>query len=414
MSEPIYCGLAFGSVSIGTQGEIRPCCGIIPENWGLPLIYKDDHIKIKINDSRLREVRRNLMDGVWHPACYSCRDNEKLGIASMRTVWNRSISQAPMTEFIDTDSVKFLDLSVGNKCNSKCMTCGPGSSTLWIEEDAYIFKKIQLDIKEDLTFDDALVSELAETFKNIEYISFIGGEPIIIDAHYNFLKYIVDKNLSQKININYVTNLTGLNEDLIEVWKKFKSVGACVSIDGYSDINDYIRYPIKFEKVEQNLRRYMDLINEAKFGITLSCTVSIFNYNYVSELLDFFANIVLEYRNKNPFFPKHKVAVYLNRVTNSPYFNLNILSEDYRKEGVIKINKLKDKFINYDLHESFVDSCELLESWGLEKQDDNKQLIQEAIYFINRSDSFRKRSILNYIPRLWFELEKLNVQNHKS
>ena len=96
MSEPLYCGLAFGSVSVGTQGELKPCCGIVPDNFPSNIIL-DDHIKVKINDEKLKEVRRDLINGVWHPACYNCKNAEESGGKSMRQIYNSTIPDAPYT-----------------------------------------------------------------------------------------------------------------------------------------------------------------------------------------------------------------------------------------------------------------------------------------------------------------------------
>lgn len=414
MSEPIYCGLAFGSMSMGLKGELRPCCGIVPEHFPDNSVLGNDHITQKVNHEKLRELRRDLINGVWHPACYSCRDNEARGSYSMRMIWNKTIDNAPMTEFMNPNDVKFLDLSVGNKCNSKCMTCGPGVSDFWIEEYAHINNTIPI-FQQSVVLTDDLVNELVDSFRNVEYINFIGGEPLMLDEHTQFLKFLVDKGLSKQITIGYVTNLTMISESLIELWGSFKNVGASISIDGHGKVNEYIRYPIKFAKVEQNLKRYMDLISENKFGMNLSATISIFNINEFADLLEFFLDMYIK-QKETVGIDSHKVAVFCNRVTIPKYYNLNILSTEYRSKGLEKIKKLKEKINSLDIEidRSFIESCTLVESWCREPQVELTDLPSIALYQIDKSDEYRNRSIKDYLPELYEELTRLDKQHNGS
>ena len=40
-----------------------------------------------------------------------------------------------------------------------------------------------------------------------------------------------------------------------EDWKKFKKVILVASIDGYKDINEYIRFPSKWSAIEKNINK---------------------------------------------------------------------------------------------------------------------------------------------------------------
>ena len=406
MSEPIYCGLALGSVSMGLKGELRPCCGIVPENFSDSNVLSSEHISIKINHEKLREVRRDLNNGIWHPACYSCRDNEAAGSYSMRTIWNRTISSAPLTEYMNPDDVKFLDISVGNKCNSKCMTCGPAASDFWVEENNYIHKNNYFISHKSVVLTDELSYDLVNIFKNVEYINFIGGEPLMLDEHSKFLEFLIEKGISKQITIGYVTNLTMISEPLIELWSKFKNVGASISIDGYGKVNEYIRYPIKFAKVEQNLQRYLDLISDKKFGMNLSATISIFNINEFADLIEFVADMIVKQQAVRGI-EIHKTGVFCNRVTSPEYFNLNLLSTEFRSKGLERVRRAKDRLQKLNLDKSFVESCNLIESWCLEPQVINPAAIDRAFNFINKSDLFRNRSIKDYLPDLYEELMRL-------
>ena len=126
VKKPIYCGLAFGSASINSFGEYIPCCNIRTDHWKM---YKDGHFDygvvgkdphIRINAQNLKQLRGQLIQGEWPKACLNCKEAEENNIASMRTIWNKSLGEElPMTTDIDANDIKYLDLTFGNKFNSK-------------------------------------------------------------------------------------------------------------------------------------------------------------------------------------------------------------------------------------------------------------------------------------------------------
>ena len=64
---------------------------------------------------------------------------------------------------------------------------------------------------------------LDPVLKNIHTLQIIGGEPLVIKAHNDLLKYCVDKGYSENISILLSTNGTIIpSDDLVELWSKFK------------------------------------------------------------------------------------------------------------------------------------------------------------------------------------------------
>lgn len=412
--KPIFCSLAFGSASVNSYGEYIPCCSIRTSNWksckdsdpsSLELDPKD-----KINAENLREVRRTLMEGEWPSVCENCKIAEEAGVNSMRTIWNRGLEEynIPMNEFVDPNNIRYLDLTFSTKCNSKCMTCNPDLSDFWEEEHEFIWEN--KDFSENrICIKETTAKKLVDQFPNITRVNFVGGEPTISVEHIEFLNELIHKGTSKDITIGYVTNLTGINTDLIDIWNNFKEIGASVSIDGYGKVNEYIRYPIKWEKADLNLRRYLQLMvdkpNQYIFG--LSCTVSLFNAIQCVDLLEYWIDTIIEH-DLNP-----ASGIFLNRVSHPEFLTVNLLSAEYRQLGIDKANKLLEKIKIYnDTHEiqvseSSKESVELLVSWLLEPQIHDNEKLKKAKYFINQSDKFRKRHLGDYIPELWEELEKL-------
>lgn len=411
--EPIYCGLAFSGISLDLETEIKPCCGIINSHFKkIPIVSEN----LDINNLGITDIRNSLMNGEWHPACQLCENAEKIGVESMRTIWNKTLKDAELKVNIKPEDVKWLSISVGNKCNSKCMTCGPVLSDTWIDEHIIIYFEhlfdnpkntpeyiaLNYNFNSKLLLNDTNIVEISNNFKNLEYLSFIGGEPTIIHEHEKLLMLLIEKNQSQHINLSYVTNLTNINEGLINIWKNFKNMSASLSVDGYSKVNEYIRYPIKFEKTQENLLKYIDLSKSDRFSINISLTVSLFNINHVIDLLTYITDIILE---KN--IPHNKVVIYLNRVTHPTHLNLNLLSTEYRNKNIEKIKSFKEKINNLNVDNSLLEACNLIESWSKEPQIISSDLLSKALFLIRRSDIYRKRHIKDFIPDLWEELLRM-------
>lgn len=419
--KPIYCFLAFGSASINSDGEYIPCCGIRSNEFEYyttlsqpkslnPTFFELDPAK-RINANNLKSIRKKLINGEWPEACSNCKKSEDVGVNSMRTIWNRYITDSPMVEDVNPLDIKFLDLTFSTKCNSKCMTCCAGASDFWEEEWNTLYPDDKSRTYTRVSINETTASKLIRDFPNIIRVNLIGGEPTISDEHLAFLHKLVEEGKSKNIELGYVTNLTGLNDELIEVWKNFKNVGLSVSIDGYGKVNEYIRYPFKWSKTETNLRTFLSLCkqNPDKFGVGLSLTHSIFNAIQAPDLLDFWYEILKEYGLLT------KCGSFLNRVNDPTTMVVNHLSESYRQIGIEKVKRLLAKIEkdNLDIQQSTIDCIKLMDSLLNEPWSGEIDKIKELQTFIKGSDEFRKRSITDYIPELVDELNAL-VTNDTS
>lgn len=412
MSKSIYCGLAFGSVSMGNQGQLRPCCGMVPSKFNHTYETADTHIRYRINAKNLREVRKSLIDGIWPEVCGLCKSTESIGSESMRTIWNKTIPDAPLYEIVNPNDIKYLDISFGNKCNSKCMTCNPYCSDFWEDEYQHVTSTIKpfISIIPASTITEKTIHQFLDTFKGVEYINLLGGEPMMSDEHRMLLEQLVESKLSNNISLSYVSNLTVYDESLIDAWKHFKSVSASLSMDGVGVVNDYLRYPAKFDKIESNLKRYLDLTSVGDFGMTLSCTISILNFVRYPDLLDYYVSLLQNYDSR---FVENRMSIYLNYVNTPSYFTSSLLSVEFRRSCLDKLEQVRDRISKLNLHPSLLESCNTFEAWANEPTNEDKGLIDNAIQFIQRSDDFRKRNIKDFIPEVWEELLKLESKYGK-
>jgi len=435
VKKPIFCGLAFGSASINSEGEYIPCCSIRTDHWQMykhsPKSY--DHAilsaepKVRINAFNLRILRRELIKGNWPKACYNCKEAEEAGVSSMRNIWNKKLTKnnnIPMNEVVDPNKIYYLDLTFSTKCNSKCMTCSPELSDFWQEEYEIIWKlkDHQKRTYKRVCIDDESSKKILRDFPNVKHISFVGGEPTISEEHINFLQLLIDNNRSRNISLNYVTNLTGYNDELASLWKNFKSVFVSVSVDGYDKVNEYIRYPIKWNKCENNIRRFLEMVRESAddyeankrtlFSIGLSCTVSMFNAIQCMDLFEFWFDTLIEYKTKKNNLVEN-VGCFVNRVSWPEHAKIGLLSKEYRQLGIDKGKLLLDKISVYEsknlkilVNKGIIDSIKLAMSWLEDEEIADQKIHSASKQLVTESDKFRNRKLRDYMPELQDELEK--------
>lgn len=392
--KPIHCALAYNSVSVNSRGEYLPCCGIQPLQWSSNTLT-NLRPKEKINSDDLRELRKQLKEGIWPAACKNCELNESSGVSSMRTIWNKNlgINADQAVELVDPKNITYLDLTFETTCNSKCITCNPVLSSLWEKEYNHIFGT-DLKIKR-LSIDEEEVDKLIEDFPNVRRISFIGGEPLLSHAHKKYLNKLVSLNKSKNIKLNYVTNLTIVDEELIEFWEQFDGISLSVSVDGYSKVNDYMRYPIKWEKVEHNLRRYLELNKKNKnFSLGLSCTISALNFIYIPDFIEKFYDICREYGEY--------VSCFVNRVTWPENMVTKLLPNNCRILYIEEANKFLEKLeVDEVNNRDWIGCMKLFISMCEEEEDLDYQKLVSLKDFIEKSDQYRNRNIQDYMPEFW-------------
>ena len=424
VDKPVFCAQAFGSVCINSSGEYIPCCNIRINEWQKDYSDKTKYPTVieNANNAGLRKLRKELSEGIYPDVCKNCIQAEDNGVESMRTIWNKALADCdiPMHEVLLPENVYYLDTTFSTKCNSKCMTCTPSSSDFWEKEHNFIWQA-NYRVDNRINVNESMTNELLENFPNVVKISFVGGEPTISDEHFTYLERLVESDRSKNIKLNYVTNLTGVTAELLDIWKNFQEVHLNVSIDAYGKVNEYIRYPFKWSKVDSTLREILSLVQHSvnnpggtQFSAGLSATVSLFNAIQCFDLFDYYFDLLSQYSIHNEKTLASYCSIFVNYVTFPSFAMVNNLSTKYRHIGIIKGEALLDKLSKYStehpneqLNQGMIESIKLAIEWLKEPYSNNHSHLVESKLFITRSDLFRNRHIKDYIPELFEELETL-------
>jgi len=188
----------------------------------------------------------------------------------------------------------FLDLKLGNICNLKCRICGSWSSSQFATEEinqlpreeqksshAYQMLRAGAWPRENTQFWQQIDSVLTD----IRYIEFTGGEPFMIDEHFDMLQGIVDRGIAHQVEIHYNTNGTQWPERGEAIWRHFKTVEIAFSIDDIGKRFEYQRTNANWPEVCANLDLFRDLKECHKNIVLQICTtVNVFNVRYLDQV----------------------------------------------------------------------------------------------------------------------------------
>lgn len=177
-----------------------------------------------------------------------------------------------------------VELQVMTKCNLRCKHCCQNNYDILMPFDK--IKKI-LKILND---------------KNIFEISLVGGEILL---HPNFLEII---KLCNKYNFatTIVTNATLFNPRLIKRLKKFNRTSFLVSLEGVGKMNDGIRGPKVFKKVDKAIK----LLKKNNIHVEISTTINSENIKFYKKLIEYSKNLDIPV-NFNLFKPFKQSQKYL-------------------------------------------------------------------------------------------------------
>ena len=218
--------------------------------------------------------------------CSRCTKAEASGLPSRRT----SVIQyytLNNIELNDQDLIN-LDYNCQRVCNLKCITCNGQFSSSWIEDEKALGIFVNPDVikvKHNTLIDELDLSQVLK-------VHFNGGEPFMSNDHIAIMKRIVDHNNAGRCDISYNTNGTFLpKQEVIDLWKNFKTVKIFFSIDAIGPAFEYIRYPGKWNQILDNIQWWKQL-SEACILLEFNVALGMHNVLYVNDLVDWIENNV--------------------------------------------------------------------------------------------------------------------------
>jgi organic radical activating enzyme len=299
------------------------------------------------NSAYMQNLRQEFLDGKQPQTCRKCWREERAGRTSKRMhTLNRlkhMISDQPWT--VDAKPLMFVDLKLGNICNLKCRICGSWSSSTFATEELanlapdedrknnhhYQMLRAGAWPRQNLTF----WSEIQQISDQIQYIEFTGGEPFMIQEHFDLLQQLVDRGLAGQIEIHYNTNGTQYPEQAESIWRHFKTVEIAFSIDDVGERFEYQRTNAVWSEVNENIAKFMQMRSRnTNIQLQVCSTVNVFNVYYIEHLAAWIDQQAFDF-------------VYWNMMHDAWYFSIATLPDSAKQalDTHLSQAQISDRFV---------------------------------------------------------------------
>jgi MoaA/NifB/PqqE/SkfB family radical SAM enzyme len=300
-----FCVLPWVSLEASPIGTVRPCCladdELVDDAGTKFSLLTADFASIQ-NSRAMTQLRQEFLDGKRPQTCRKCWMEERSGRTSKRMHTLDRMKHMGISDEWTTDAkpLMFLDLKLGNICNLKCRICGSWSSSQFATEElndmhpdedkkkSFPYQMLRAGAwpRENLSF----WTEIDACLNDIRYIEFTGGEPFMIDQHFDMLQGIVDRGIAHQVEIHYNTNGTQWPERGPDIWRHFKTVEVAFSIDDVGERFEYQRTNADWAAVLDNITSFQYLRDHMP-NLRLQCcsTVNVFNVRYIDQLAHWIA-----------------------------------------------------------------------------------------------------------------------------
>ena len=311
-----FCVLPWIHFATRPNGDMRLCCnsnssgagfdheiGLVKNETGRPANFGTETPMSAWNNEYMRSVRTTMMEGNIPSSCNKCFDEEHKGVVSKRMwetgTWVEDGIDIPeliaQTQEDGTvpEQLVYLDLRLGHTCNLKCIMCSPHDSSQWVGDHKKVFPLFQHpELKTQMSWDKKSFNnfwhenpdfwkEMYAQIPNLKQVYFAGGEPLMIREHKWFLEEIIRQGYANKILIRYNTNGLLVDDEIIDLWSKFKKVKVGFSIDAVGDRNWYIRYPSEWAIIEKNLHRLDNTPDN--IHVSIATAIQILNVKHLAD-----------------------------------------------------------------------------------------------------------------------------------
>jgi len=230
------------------------------------------------NSDHMRSVRRRMMAGETLPECEVC-DAKLLNVSVYRDYfWH--LFQGRLEEIWDstdqTGSTHMRPISwdyrFSNLCNFKCRTCGDMLSSSWETEQKQNHMVdlsnpknnwMRNDIRAEITQfqENQIEAEFSAAVEQhrVEEIYWVGGEPLMYEQHWRYMRRIIELGDGKNVYARYNTNLSRIAYGGIDLYRdilsNIRDWQICASLDGTGHTGEYVRTGLHYESFLENFRQ---------------------------------------------------------------------------------------------------------------------------------------------------------------
>jgi len=313
-----FCPQPFMNTVINHDKIAKPCC--VLKRWPSRKLRNSGKTSVMDvhNSDLMKSFRKELLtDGgpLTDRFCLVCKEQEKHSkTESHRIIYNKKFDEehgeyrehtTALEEYIDTDHSKPFYLTMeynapNNFCNLKCNMCGPFNSSTYAKENEAIgitegkgTSSYWLAGRTWVNEEDDM-NQYTDILKNLVELKLVGGETLALPQNYQIMDKAIEMGVSKQMKIVMTTNATltpkmGKHGDVFDYVPYFKNCQMNISIECWGEKNNYIRFPSKWEKIMENVKRFSKM---PRTKILFATCVSSLNVGYLHEVADGVDNLI--------------------------------------------------------------------------------------------------------------------------
>lgn len=408
-----FCMHPFTGLATREDGAVKVCCRSAPIGF-----IQDASLEDIWNNGKMKEVRKQVLNGERPEVCKPCFDLEDQGVESLRqrhingVIPEARINLYPnaLSNLKEDYSMPFefptMEIKLNNLCNLKCRMCHPMDSTSWNDwkqikhfyhkEKNYLASAIDNLKLEDnrylCPFEDtdnwwASFEKLLPFFKRVE---FAGGEPLMDPQHYKILDML--KPYGANIEIKYATNGTTLGiskgRTIHDYWPYFKSVAVNVSIDGIHDVYNYIRSNSDFNKIVENVKEIKTIPNVSR--VVGAFTAQAANILQTAQCIDYFLN-------------EMDIIFYSHRVSYPNLLSAQVLPPPLKELAIQRLESVESRLFTFEKIENNpvlekITRRQIRDNINYLRSKDQSHLWQDFLEFNKILDVSRNQQLFTVVP----------------
>ena len=262
------------------------------------------------NSEHMRSVRLRMMAGETLPECEVC--NNKLLNTNVYRDYFWQLFGDKYTQVMSVTDWRTghyngkpvsWDYRFSNLCNFKCRMCGDMLSSAWETEQkqhnminwADPKNNWQLpEVRQQITKfqDQQIEQEFAQAVEDgrIEEVYWVGGEPLMYEQHWRYMRRIIELGHGKNVYARYNTNLSRVEFKGINLYNDIlahlRDYQICASLDGTGTIGEYIRTGLDYSAWRDNFAQGVATAkNRRQWRIDFTLTLpGLFEVNNIQAL----------------------------------------------------------------------------------------------------------------------------------
>ena len=224
---------------------------------------------------------------------------------------------------------------------------------------------------------------------------FLGGETLITPGFKKILQALVNAGIAQQVSVGFTTNLSLWDQSVVDLLAQCHQVNLGMSIETLTELNDYVRWPVKISEAQLMLDRWVETAVRHNWLMQLRITPTCLTVHEIDTVYD--------------YAWQHGIAVESCNFINEPKFmRIGVLPKEQRQQARDRLKSWVDKHQTHSdrvintrdpsvARDQIVQDAESYVAY-LESADDESQRLPDLITFLKRLESNRNNSILDYLP----------------